>query len=211
MTQEVFKERFVEIIKSYNDVIMNKTLVIKTKSDILKSKAMEKCIQCMYSLCLDDEQCPMDTCSSCFDVEGTPQVLAYILKKLNDMKKKINDYDNQLNIQYKQSKTFYDWFSIFIIFISCSLSFVEGTSLIIGMPPMATTLTSLGCGTSITFMTAFIKFKNYKENMEKIVMTKEKIQSCHSKIYTLDKEIKLFLISKVDDDQILLYSVESHP
>lgn len=217
MTQEVFKERFVEIIKSYNDVIMNKTLVIQTESDILRSRAMDRCIRCVYSICLDDEEPRSDACSKCFEHEGTPQVLAYILKKLDDMKQRIHKYDNQLNIQYKRFKQYYDWFSIFIIFTSCSLSFFEGASLMVGLPPMVTTLTSLACGTSITFATALVKFKNYKENMEKIVMTKEKIQNCHSKMYTLDKEIKLFLNSKLDEssgsqeDHRVFDSLCSHP
>ena len=57
-------------------------------------------------------------------------------------------------------------------------------------PQVFSGIVSILIGSSIALSTAVLKLKNYKEKIENIVKTQEKVYSCQAQLFTFDKFMK---------------------
>lgn len=116
----------------------------------------------------------------------------YILKKINDLEHDLEDFLETLDYFYLKYKKHYDNFSFYNIFASSSLTLLESVSLMF-RPQIYTGIVSIFISTSIAVSVAVLKLKNYKEKIEEIVKTTEKVYSCQAQLFTFDKFLKTSL------------------
>ena len=186
--QKQIQEKFLDIVKYYNDVIMTNTMVFSEEEVLEYQKKIFK---------IEKERKNYSKCEkhTVIDVDG--DFFKYIIKKVENLQSTLGSYNKQLSFFYNKYKLIYDWVSIVIIFMSSSLSLVEGITLCFSEENVASTIVSLVVSTSIAVMTSVLKFKNYKEKLEELVKMREKIHNCQAKLFTFDKELKttIFLSS----------------
>lgn len=194
MDQKVIQEKFLEIIKYYNDVVMTNTIVFSEKEVLNYQKKIFK---------LEQERKKFVTADSTTSIDIDGDFFKYILKKIENIQSTLGAYNKQLSFFYIKYKKRYDWFSILIIILSSSLSLMEGITLCFSNENVISTIISLVTSTSIAVLTSVLKFKNYKEKLEEVVKTKEKIHNCQAKVFTFDKELKttIFLNNNSNNEQ----------
>lgn len=181
---KVYQEKFLEIIKYYNDVVMTNTIVFP-EDELLKNERIIKK--------MNDERDAINPRRPKVRVNTNNRFFQYTLTKVNDLQKQLSDYDKQLSFFYNRYKRTYDLVSIATIICSSSLSFIEGVTLLYEESNTPSTIVSLCVSSSIAIMTSVLKFKNIKEKLEEIVKTKEKVGNCQARLFTFDKEIKTSL------------------
>lgn len=188
VNQKEFQEKFLEIMKYYNEVIMTNTMVFPEDEVLEYQKKIFK---------IEKERKNYSKCEkhTVIDVEG--DFFKYIIKKVENLQTNLGSYNKQLSFFYNKYKLIYDWVSVLIILMSSSLSLVEGITLCFSDENVPSTIVSLVVSTSIAVMTSVLKFKNYKEKLEELVKMREKIHNCQAKLFTFDKELKttIFLCS----------------
>ncbi len=113
----------------------------------------------------------------------------YILKKINDLENDLQEFLDKLDYFYLKYKKHYDRFAFYNIFASTGVTLIESISLLF-RPQVYITIVTILISTSVALSTAVLKLKNYKERIEEIVKTTEKVYSCQAKLFTFDKEIK---------------------
>ena len=186
--QKQIQDKFLDIVKYYNDVIMTNTMVFSEEEVLEYQKKIFK---------IEKERKNYSKCEkhTVIDVEG--DFFKYVIKKVENLQSTLGSYNKQLSFFYNKYKLIYDWVSIIIIFMSSSLSLVEGITLCFSEKNVASSIVSLVISTSIAVMTSVLKFKNYKEKLEELVKMREKIHNCQAKLFTFDKELKttIFLSS----------------
>jgi len=116
----------------------------------------------------------------------------YILKKINDLENDLEEFLGTLDYFYLKYKKHYDNFSFYNIFASSSLTLLESVSLMF-RPQIYSGIISIFISTSIAVSVAVLKLKNYKERIEEIVKTTEKVYSCQAQLFTFDKFLKTSL------------------
>ena len=116
----------------------------------------------------------------------------YILKKINDLENDLDEFLSTLDYFYLKYKRYYNYFSLYNIAASTSMTLVESISLMF-RPQVYTGVVTIVMSTSIALCTAVLKLKNYKEKIEDIVKTTEKVYSCQSQLFTFDKHLKTSL------------------
>ena len=94
--------------------------------------------------------------------------------------KKVSDHRRIVELKYYDIKWWYDIFNILIIFISSVLTIIEAVKNDVDLEELDEgkkqffKLSPLIISTGIGFISAFMKFKRYQENMEFIARTTEK-------------------------------------
>lgn len=188
MDQRQIQEKFLDIIKYYNDVIMTNTMVFPETEVLEYQKKIFR---------IEKERKKFSKCekNTVIDVQG--DFFKYVIKKVENLQSTLGSYNKQLSFFYNKYKNIYDWVSILIIVLSSSLSLVEGITLCFSEENTASTIVSLMVSTTIAVLTSVLKFKNYKEKLEELVKMREKIHNCQAKLFTFDKELKttIFLSS----------------
>ena len=116
----------------------------------------------------------------------------YILKKINDLENDLDEFLSTLDYFYLKYKRYYNYFSLYNIAASTSMTLVESISLMF-KPQVYTGVVTIIMSTSIALSTAVLKLKNYKEKIEDIVKTTEKVYSCQAQLFTFDKHLKTSL------------------
>jgi hypothetical protein len=188
MDQRQIQEKFLDIIKYYNDVIMTNTMVFPENEVLEYQKKIFR---------IEKERKKFSKCekNTVIDVQG--DFFKYVIKKVENLQSTLGSYNKQLSFFYNKYKNVYDWVSILIIVLSSSLSLVEGITLCFSEENTVSTIVSLVVSTTIAVLTSVLKFKNYKEKLEELVKMREKIHNCQAKLFTFDKELKtsIFLSS----------------
>ena len=104
------------------------------------------------------------------------ELISRVKSKIN----KINDHRKIVELKYYDLKWWYDIFSICIIFISSFLTIIEAIKNDVDVERLDEgkkqffKLSPLLISTGIGFISSFIKFKRYQENLELIARTTEK-------------------------------------
>ena len=186
VNQEECRAKFMDIIKYYNDVIMTNTLVF-SEEEILKAQKMIHDIECerehLYTP-LNGTPNSMETDSDFF---------RYIIKKIENLQNLLEYQHKQLSYFYTKYKKEYHNVSILVIFLSSSMSLVEGVTLLFDPHNKISSVMMLVMSSTIAITTSILKFRNTKEKLEGIIKMKEKIQMCQAKLFTFDKDIKTSL------------------
>lgn len=125
----------------------------------------------------------------------------YILKKVSDLEKDLSSLSSELEYFYLKYKKYYDRFSISTILLSSSLTLLESITMMF-KPHVYTGIITILISTTIAVTTSILKFKNYKEKIEDIVKTNEKIYACQAKLFTFDKVLKSSLNMSSGDTEI---------
>jgi len=192
LDHKLIQQKFLEIVKYYNDVVMTNTIVFSEEEILNYQKKIFK---------LENERNKFmkNEPATTMDVDG--DFFKYILKKNEHIQATLGSYNKQLSFFYIEYKKRYDWFSITIIILSSSLSLVEGITLCFSDANAISTIISLITSTTIAVLTSILKFKNYNQTLEDVVKTKEKIHGCQAKIFTFDKELKttIFLCNNTNE------------
>lgn len=103
-----------------------------------------------------------------------------LILRVNGKIKKVSDHRRIVELKYYDIKWWYDIFNILIIFISSVLTIIEAIKNDMDVEELDEgkkqffKLSPLIISTSIGFISAFMKFKRYQENMEFIARTTEK-------------------------------------
>ena len=193
LDQKLIQQKFLEIIKYYNDVVMTNTIVFSEQEILNYQKKIFK---------IESEKKKFLKNDSHTVVEVDGEFFKYIMKKIENIQSTLGAYNKQLSFFYIKYKKRYDWFSILIIILSSGLSMVEGITLCFSDENVISTIISLVTSTTIAVLTSVLKFKNYKEKMEEVVKTKEKIHNCQAKVFTFDKELKTTIfLSNTNNEQ----------
>lgn len=192
--RELIKDKFIEIVKYYNDVIMTNTLVLSEKETLEYQKqifVIEK--EREKYLSKQDKATKIDT---------DEKFYKYILKKIENIQSTLINFNKQISFFYSKYKFTYESVSIVIIILSSSLSLIEGITLCFSTQNTVSTIISLIVSTSIAVLTSILKFKNIKEKIEELVKVREKISACQAKLYTFDKDLKasFFLYDNNNND-----------
>ena len=126
---------------------------------------------------------------------------AYIVTKIEDVQKRLVTYIRALDYYYISHKWLYDMISVCIIMISSGMTFFEALSISYNFGRFQKLITVM-MSSGIAALTAFLKFKNYKEKAEEIVRIKEKVLSSQSKLFLFEKDLKskLYLYHSDDHD-----------
>ena len=104
------------------------------------------------------------------------ELILRVKSKIN----KISDHRRIVELKYYDLKWWYDVFSIFIIFISSVLTIIEAVKNDVDVERLDEgkkqffKLSPLLISTGIGFISSYIKFKRYQENLELIARTTEK-------------------------------------
>ena len=193
VNQAEYQSRFMDIIKYYNDVIMTNTLVF-SEEEVLKAQKLIHDIESkrgkLYNPVVGNSPNSMVTDSDFF---------RYILTKVEHLQTMLEYQHKQLSYFYTKYKNEYHNVSILVIFLSSSMSLVEGITLLFDPHNKVSSVMMLGMSSTIAITTSVLKFRNTKERLEEIIKMKEKIQMCQAKLFTFDKDIKttLFLSPRV--------------
>ena len=230
-SDEKILERFMKILKFYNEIIKSSPLIVsdqdylafkKQKAKYTKEiKKLEEIIKPKPKIDFNLEiQEPLEppeppeppephpttvTLKVSPDSDSEPEryILnipknkktrfnVYILKKINDLENDLEEFLGTLDYFYLKYKKHYDNFSFYNIFASSSLTLLESVSLMF-KPQIYTGIVSIFISTSIAVSVAVLKLKNYKEKIEEIVKTTEKVYSCQAQLFTFDKFLKTSL------------------
>lgn len=187
VNQEEYQSRFMEIIKYYNDVIMTNTLVF-SEEEILKAQKLIHDIESergkLYNPVAGNSPNSMVSDSDFF---------RYILKKVENLQTVLEYQHKQLSYFYTKYKKEYHNVSILVIFLSSSMSMVEGVTLLFDPHNKISSVMMLAMSSTIAITTSILKFRNTKERLEGIIKMKEKIQMCQAKLFTFDKDVKTTL------------------
>lgn len=116
----------------------------------------------------------------------------YILKKISDLENDLDEFLSTLDFFYLKYKRYYNYFSLYNIAASTSMTLIESISLMF-KPQVYTGVVTIIMSTTIALSTAILKLKNYKEKIEDIVKTTEKVYSCQAQLFTFDKHLKTSL------------------
>jgi hypothetical protein len=202
LDKKLIQEKFLDIIKYYNDVVMTNTMVFSEDELLEYQKKIFKIEEIRKNFTKNDEP-------SIIHVDG--EFFKYIIKKVESIQQTLGTYNKQLSYFYNRHKVTYDTMSILIIVMSSSLSLIEGITLCFSEENVASTIVSLLISTSIAVLTSVLKFKNIKEKLEELVKMKEKIHSCQGKLFTFDKELKttLFLSGTNSNERVTIGSSSS--
>jgi hypothetical protein len=191
--------KFMEIIKYYNDVIMTNTPVF-SEDEMLKAQKM------IHGIELERAQLynPTKGCTNSMEIES--DFFRYIIGKVESLQTMLDYQHKQLSYFYTKYKREYNNVSILVIFLSSSMSLVEGITLIFNPENKISPVITLCMSATIAITTTVLKFRNTKERLEGIVKMKEKIQMCQAKLFTFDKELKttLFLSPGTNDHSIAI-------
>lgn len=191
LDKKLIQEKFLDIIKYYNDVVMTNTMVFSEDELLEYQKKIFKIEEVRKNFTKNDEP-------SVIHVDG--EFFKYIIKKVESIQYTLGTYNKQLSYFYNRHKVTYDTLSIMIIVMSSSLSLIEGITLLFSDDNVASTIVSLFMSTSIAVLTTVLKFKNIKEKLEELVKMKEKVHSCQGKLFTFDKELKTTLFLSDNDN-----------
>ena len=194
--QKTFQEKFLGIVKYYNEVVMGNGIIFCEHS-ILQFQIHNDTIDKKRSKFMEIKPTSQFVTKTHFD--------KYILAKIEDLQSNLLTYNKQLAFFYKKYRTIYDTLSIIIIVLSSSLAFIEGVSLLLNYQGVFLALLVLVFSTSIAIITSILKFKNLKEKIELIVTTREKVNTCQANLFTFDKEFKTHLFLS---DGIILHDDE---
>lgn len=194
--QKTFREKFLEIVKYYNEVVIGNGIIFCERS-ILQFQLHNDDINKKRSTFMEIKHASQYETKSHFD--------KYILTKIEDLQTNLITYNKQLAFFYKKYRSIYDTLSIIIIILSSSLSFIEGISLMLKYQGVYLALLVLVFSSSIAVMTSVLKFKSIKEKIELIVTTREKVNTCQANLFTFDKEFKTHLFLS---DGIILHDDE---
>jgi hypothetical protein len=191
--QKKVQEKFLDIVKYYNDVIMTNSMVFSEDEVLEYQKKIFR---------IEKERRNYSKCEKQTYVDIDGEFFKYIIKKVENLQSTLGSYNKQLSFFYNKYKLIYDWVSIVIIFMSSSLSLIEGITLCFSEENTPSTIVSLIVSTSIAVMTSVLKFKNYKEKLEELVKLREKIHNCQAKLFTFDKELKttIFLSPNISNN-----------
>lgn len=215
-------EKFMKILKFYNEIIKSNPLIVSDQ-DYLKYKKQQKkhfdelknfdsvkeYPTVNFNAEVGEHKIDLET----HDIDPTRYVLnipehektrfnVYILKKINDLENDLEEFLLKLNYFYLKYKKYYDNFSLYNIFAATSMTLIESISLMF-KPQVYTGVVAIVLSTSVALSTAVLKLKNYKDRIEEIVKTTEKVYSCQAQLFTFDKRIKAQLnMSKKNDEDL---------
>ena len=178
---DVHKARFMEIVRYYNDVVMSNTLIVG-ESEILKyQKKVYKIGECRKKFL----KIPPPS-----KLESKSEFYTYLLSKNEHLQSDLKDYNKQLTYFYTKNKCIYDSLSILLVFLSSSLTLIQGILICFQQTKIYSQIIVLVISTSMTVITSTMKLKNFKGQLEDIVKAKEQVHGCQAKIYTFDKDLK---------------------
>ena len=180
-------KKFLKIIKFYNEIIKSAPLIVSNHDLIVYMKQQNEYDSILNKF--EDKVPHTEIDKINIPDEKKTRFNVYILKKINDLERDLTDFSRKLDYFYLRYKKYYDYFSFYNIFAATSLTLIESVSLMFP-PQVYTGIFSIFIGSSIAVSTAVIKLKNYKENIETIVKTREKVYSCQAQLFTFDKFMK---------------------
>lgn len=205
VSEEDILEKFMKILKFYNEIIKVSPLIVSNE-DILNYKKKkikyleeEKKLENYFKVPKVDMSYELGEPDSHSLEENIYKLNipenkktrfnVYILKKINDLENDLQEFLDKLDYFYLKYKKHYDRFAFYNIFASTGVTLIESISLLF-RPQVYITIVTILISTSVALSTAVLKLKNYKERIEEIVKTTEKVYSCQAKLFTFDKEIK---------------------
>ena len=205
VSEEDILEKFMKILKFYNEIIKVSPLIVSDE-DLLNYKKKkikyleeEKKLENYFKVPRVDMSHELGEPDSHSLEENIYKLNipenkktrfnVYILKKINDLENDLQEFLDKLDYFYLKYKKYYDRFAFYNIFASTGVTLIESISLLF-RPQVYTTIVTILISTSVALSTAVLKLKNYKERIEEIVKTTEKVYSCQAKLFTFDKEIK---------------------
>jgi len=193
LDRQLVRQKFLEIIKYYNDVIMTNTMVFSEQELLEYQKKIFK---------IEKERKKFIVKSDIAShLKIDEDFFKYILKKIESIQGTLGTYNKQLSFFYNKYRVTYDSTSIIIIVLSSSLSLIEGITLCFSESNTISTIISLMVSTTIAILTSILKFKNIKEKIEEVVKMREKIHNCQAKLYTFDKELKTTIFLSVSNNK----------
>jgi hypothetical protein len=214
--KEILK-RFMKILKFYNEIIKSSPLIVsdsdiinykkKKVKNIKEEKKLEEFFKTPYvdmhyelgeinTHSLDEKIYKLNISN-----DKKTRFNVYILKKINDLETDLQEFSDQLNYFYLKYKKYYDRFTFYNIFASTGVTLIESISLMFN-PQVYTGVVTIIISTSVALSTAVLKLKNYKEKIEEIVKTTEKVYSCQSQLFTFDKLLKTSLNMSPEQQEI---------
>lgn len=193
MDRQLVRQKFLEIIKYYNDVIMTNTMVFSEQELLEYQKKIFEIEKERKKFIIKSD------ITSHLSIEE--DFLKYILKKVESIQGTLGTYNKQLSFFYNKYRVTYDSTSIIIIVLSSSLSLIEGITLCFSESNTISTIISLVVSTTIAILTSILKFKNIKEKIEEVVKMREKIHNCQAKLYTFDKELKTTIFLSANNNK----------
>lgn len=208
-SEQKILEKFMKILKFYNEIIKSCPLIVSNQDYLRYKKQKVKYIEelkklegflkptkvnfaCEIGEDINTHQLDIDTYQLNIPQEKKTRFNVYILKKINDLENDLEEFLSTLEFFYLKNKKQYDNFSLYTIFASSSLTLIESMSLMF-KPQVYTSIATIVISTSVALATAILKLKNYKERIEEIVKTTEKVYNCQSQLFTFDKQMKTTL------------------
>lgn len=191
--RRLIQEKFLEIIKYYNDVIMTNTMVFSEEELLEYQKKIFEIEKERKKFIIKSD------ITTHLNIEE--DFMKYILKKVESIQGTLGTYNKQLSFFYNKYRVTYDSVSIIIIVLSSSLSMIEGITLCFSDSNTISTIISLVVSTTIAVLTSILKFKNIKEKIEEVVKMREKIYNCQAKLYTFDKELKTTIFLSANNNK----------
>ena len=196
--QKDFQEKFLDIVRYYNEVVRSDNIIFDERR-VIKYEHMAHDIE--------NQRSKIDTSTACTPTTFTTSTFYnYLLCKVLGIRKELSMHDKKLSFFYLKYKKIFDRCSVAVIIMSSSLTFIESVSLTLNPVTDENTgarIVSLTFSTLIAIVTAVLKFKNIKEKIESIVKAKEKIHNCQAKLFNFDKELKttLFMSDSTKDGE----------
>ena len=215
--KEILK-RFMKILKFYNEIIKSSPLIV-SDSDLINYKKKkvknlkeEKKLEDFFKVphvdmhyelgeILDTHPLDENVYKLNISKDKKTRFNVYILKKINDLENDLQEFSEQLNYFYLKYKKYYDRFAFYNIFASTGVTLIESISLMF-KPQVYTGVVTIVISTSVALSTAVLKLKNYKERIEEIVKTTEKVYSCQAQLFTFDKLLKTSLNMSQEHQEI---------
>jgi hypothetical protein len=218
----------MKILSFFNEIVKGNPLVVRNSDYyryISKQKSFEKQLKLLNdeTLCHQDcmktininhemfpqlESCPVSRQDTIVEVEDSrlsmippekrTRMNVYVFKKIGDLQSELDETSKELDYFYLKYKKYYDRFSISTIVLSSSLTLIESISMMFE-PTVYTGVITIFISTVIAVMTSVLKFKGYKEQIEGIVRTTEKVHSCQAQLFKFDKHLKISL--NIEDGQ----------
>lgn len=180
MSSEIQQE-FLEHVNYFNEIMANRIVFSKELQEKYEKNKVSK--------------------TSCKKEINYPWVKnnfhMYVFRKIDNIKKKLTEYSDELGYYCIHYKYIYDTCSVLIIVMSSSITLVEGISLCFD-PVIYTNIIVLVLGTLVSVITAVLKFYNFKGKTEEIIKLCEKINVCEAKFFLLDKKLKSKLFIEYD-------------
>ena len=202
--KRMFQEKFLEVVKYYNESVMMNTMVFSEEELLEYQKKIYEIETIRRTLKL-----PSDSSSI---IKTDSDFFKYIMKKVEGIQNTLGTYNKQLTYFYNRHRRLYDSVSISIILLSSSMSLIQ--SLTLCFPSKYDTISTaftLVISTSIAVLTSVLKFKNIKEKLEELVKMKEKVHTCQAKLFTFDKELKTTLFLSSINNECLTFNHDDSP